>query len=474
MAFSKNDALDAVREVLKARASEAPRLERIARALRAPAFSQKSIDGSTLAFDLAMQPASVPVEIPKDAPDVMRRLALKSETNYLPLIVDTFSQGMKVDGYYTAGKNQQVSMWGHWQRNRMDAQQTGIHRSAVTYGASYTTILPGDRGPVIKGYSPRRMTAVYADPASDEWPILALDVDGSMLRLFDEERVYYIGAENAPRGLFDPLAPNFAHADLQFIESRTHDVGVTPVVRFRDRMLLDGEEQFGLVEPLMSVQQRINETTFGLMVAQFWSAFKQRYVIGWVPHDEAEEMRANASDVWYFDDPDVKAGQFDQTDLKQYIDAKASALRDLSAIGQVSAQNFGLDGISNISQETVAALDSGKERKSDEITTSLGESWEQALRTCAFIAGDETGAEDYTSQVRWKDQTARSFAQTVDGLGKLATMLQLPVEILWEKIPGWTDTDVDRAKALRRGQPTPAQVLQDVISKQTNAAVSDG
>jgi hypothetical protein len=44
---------------------------------------------------------------------------------------------------------------------------------------------------------------------------------------------------------------------------------------------------------------------------------------------------------------------------------------------------------------------------------------------------------------------SRSLAQAADALGKLAQMLGVPVEILWEKIPGFTQQDVDNAKAAR-------------------------
>ena len=45
--------------------------------------------------------------------------------------------------------------------------------------------------------------------------------------------------------------------------------------------------------------------------------------------------------------------------------------------------------------------------------------------------------------------TAREFAAAVDGLGKLGTMLGVPSEILWEDIPGWTQSKVDRAMKAR-------------------------
>jgi hypothetical protein len=70
-----------------------------------------------------------------------------------------------------------------------------VHRSALAYGASYATVMPGDTGPVISGYSPREMTAVYQSPTRDDWPMLALTVEGNAIRLYDEEMVYFIGVE---------------------------------------------------------------------------------------------------------------------------------------------------------------------------------------------------------------------------------------------------------------------------------------
>jgi hypothetical protein len=161
-------------------------------------------------------------------------------------------------------------------------------------------------------------------------------------------------------------------------------------------------------------------------------------------------MRATASDVWFFDDPDVKVGQFSESDLSQYINAKNDAKRDLAAIAQISMQSMGADGISNISAEALASLQDSQAAESDEMATSLGESFETWFRLACHLDGDEAGASDFDSEVRYADKTARSFAQTVDGLGKLAQMLGVPVEILWEKIPDMSDTDIQRATQLRK------------------------
>lgn len=428
------------------RAFESQRLERIATAML-PWNAQNAVSKVQVKGTLTDHP--------------LAGLAQRAQTNFLPLVLDTFSQSMKVDNYFSGEGKTTAAPWMWWQRNKLDARQTGVHRSALQYGASYVTVLPslipgaGDAA-FIRGVSPRQMTALYGEPmewdprqdspVDDDWPIMALEVKGQMIRLYDEESVHFIGIKNVPKSQFGWTEAAYSDANnFEYIEPRNHGVGVCPVVRFQDRMLLDDEEQYGIIEPLIAIQSRIDETTFEMLIAQYYSAFKQRYVMGWIPTSEEQALRQSASDTWFFKDADVKVGQFDSTDLKNYLESKASAVRDLSAIGQVPAQNLGVDGISNISEAALAALETGKERKSSEIETSFGESWEQVLRTAAHITNDAESASDFASEVKWRDATARSFAQTVDGLGKLATMLDVPVESLWEDIPGWTKTKVERA-----------------------------
>lgn len=449
--MNKAQAIDAVRNMLQGpRAYEMPRLERIREAMlpwtEENAISHLQVKGVT-----------------SSNTHPLAGLALRAQTNFMPLVLKTFAQGMKADNYYSGGTKETAAPWTWWQRNKMDARQTGIHRCALQYGVAYATVLPSlvagkDDAAFIRGASPRQMTALYGEPmewdprqdspVDDDWPIMALEMKGPMIRLYDEKSVHFIGAKNVPQSALGWTDPSYcAASNFEYIEGRNHGVGVCPVVRYQDRMLLDGEEQLGIIEPLLNIQSRIDETTFEMLIAQYYSAFKQRYVMGWIPKDQEEALRQVASDTWFFKDQDVKVGQFEATDLKNYIESKASALRDLSASAQVPAQNLGLDGISNISEATLAALETGKERESEEILTSLGESHEQTLRTAAHITGDAESAADFRSEIGWRDLTAKAFAAQIDALGKLVQMLDVPVESAWEDVPGWTKAKVERVKA---------------------------
>jgi hypothetical protein len=392
----------------------------------------------------------------------------RSHTNFLPLVVGTYSQAMKIDNYLASDTKDTAKVpWEWWQRNRMDARQTGIIRSALKYGIAYTSILPSlnplsrnpEPGAFIRCLSPRQLTCMYGEPiewtpgetpVDDDWPIMALEIKDYAIRLYDESKVHFIGAKMVPESGLGWSDPTYNKAEnFEYIESREHGVGVCPIVRFRDKWELDGEEQYGIVEPLLSIQSAINETEYNKGAAEYFTAFIQRWVTGWRPRDEEQALQMSAGDVWYFSKDNVKVGQFQQGDLKNYIESGGAKRLDLAAVAQLPPHALGLSQLVNISEATLAALETGKKRNTGEMQTSLGESFEQMFRTCAHVVGDQKSAEDFASEAKWADLTARTMAETIDALGKMNTMLNVPEDILYEDIPGKTKAWVDRVIKLR-------------------------
>ena len=73
---------------------------------------------------------------------------------------------------------------------------------------------------------------------------------------------------------------------------------------------------------------------------------------------------------------------------------------------------------------------------------------------------------DPMAQVRWRDMEARSLAQTADALGKLAQSLEIPVEVLWDKVPFLSDQDRERARQLRESDDAMGDLLRQLSDVQ--------
>jgi hypothetical protein len=392
--------------------------------------------------------------VPTGVPDEVRRLAQMSRVNLIPLVVHVPAESLYVSGYRTQDGQDDLESWSAWQANKLDAKQTGVHRAALTYGASYVNVMPGQPGPVVRGLSPRKVGVFYSDE-NDAWPVYAIEnrrrMDGKKgYRLYDDTAVYEL-VEGSSR--------------LELVgDPSQHDFPVTPFVRFRNLLDLD-DDQVGEVEPLMPLQDQIDFTTFGLLVAQHYQAFRQRYIIGWTTDDENEKAKAGASRLWTFGDgkDEVAVGEFGQIDLSGYLSSRESTLEHLATISQTPPHHL-LGKLVNLSAEALVAAESGQRRKIAEREITFGEAWEQVFILIALAQKREP---DEGAQVRWQDTEARSFAATVDALGKLVQMLGVPAQELWERIPGVTMADVEKWKKSPQGAME--QMVQRLLQNQAPA-----
>lgn len=161
----------------------------------------------------------------------------------------------------------------------------------------------------------------------------------------------------------------------------------------------------------------------------------------------AQRLKLSVEDLLISTSHETKFGVLPASPLKPQIEATDADLRLLAAITQTPPHHL-LGLSSNLQAEALAAAESGLQRKSFDFRTNAGEFHEQMARLAAMAEGDMKTAAAFDLQVRWKDTESRSMTQAADSLGKLAVQLKVPVEMLWERIPGWTDDDVQRAKEL--------------------------
>lgn len=411
---------DAVEELKTQRGTDLARLDRIRNYLRDDP-DRRNLEGL---------PAGTPIE--------MQRLARLSRVNMLKFVVNSRVQSMYVDGFRAPRADSDAETWAVWQANGMDARQIGVHRAALSYGAAYVTVLPGDTAPVMRGASPRNLTVVYDD--DDLWPELALEKrrarSGELWRLIDNEAVYWV---RYPEGSDRPEGKPVVEL---------HDASVTPVVRYSDTNDLD-DPTTGIVEPFIPLQDQINMTTFGLLVAQHYGAFKQRWIIGWLAENEEQRLKASSSVLFTVDESpgDVAIGEWSETNLDGYIKSREATLKHLATVSQTPAHEL-IGEMVNISADALVAAESSKQRAIEENKRVIGEAHEQTLNLAGQMIGAEPDAEAF---VRWQDSEARSLAQTVDALGKAVSLLGIPPQALWDRVAdamGVSQQEVEGWRAL--------------------------
>ncbi|MFE9924275.1 phage portal protein [Streptomyces sp. NPDC005774] len=414
--------------------------------------------------------------MPPQADDEYRMLAKRAVSNWMPLLIGTPAQALYVDGFRPGGSDEGLPSaqsskspaWSHWQRSRMDARQAAVYRGALGFGHSFVLTEKTKKGVISKGLSAKRTAALYEDPANDDDPYAALTVTAwpkgetpGKARLFDRRLEYAV--------TFKSLS------DLDSVRiggKKTHGSTECPVTRFAAQVDLDGRT-IGVVEPMMPLQNRINQTIFDLLVAQTYTSHEVRYATGMAPPLQMEwvdengnvttdpelavdsrpkldaagnpvpaQINHNARRFLFAEDPDVKFGSLPAGPITPLIESVDMSIRHWAAISQTPPHHM-LGQIANLSAEALLAAETSLARKIAEFQSLFGESWERVFRIAAEMEGDVAGTEDFHGEVDWRDMESRSLAQAADALGKLADQLGIPKRGLWKRVPGVTQSEFE-------------------------------
>ncbi|AWY07572.1 portal protein [Streptomyces phage Yosif] len=419
--------------------------------------------------------------MPPQADDEYRLLAKRAVSNWMPLLVGTPAQALYVDGFRrgTVGDTQtprapesSSSEWKHWQRSRLDARQAAVYRGALAFGHSFTVTEKTKKGVQTKGLSPMKTAALFEDPANDDTPYAALtivrqpkDETPGKARLWTSTHEHTV--------LFKSLDDE---KGVTVGKGVRHGASECPVTRFAASVDLEGRT-LGVIEPMIALQNRINQTVFDLLVAQTYTSHEVRYATGMAPPIERDEdgdpvlddkgqpkpipMNHNAKRFLFAEDPDVKFGSLPGGPVSGLIESIDMSIRHLAAVSQTPPHHL-LGQIANLSAEALLAAETALSRKIAEFRTAFGESWERVFRLAGELEGDKTSSEDFAGEVVWRDMESRSLAQAADALGKLKDQLGIPERGLWKRVPGVTQTELEDWEQMREDDDAVAQLATSI------------
>lgn len=390
---------------------------------------------------------------PETATREFRELVHRSVTNLTRLIVATLAQRLFVDGFRSSAIAEgNAPQWDWWQANGLDSRQKAVYVEAFKHGYSGVMVMPGDDAPVMRPVTPREWWMGF-DNYDDDWLMLALKkTDENQWQVLDDYARYVVST-------------NEQGTDATIVSEDVHDLGHVPIVPFRNEWCLthypDGE-----IGPAISIQDRLNQTVFDLLVAQTYAASPQKWASGLVLETDETgrpitDVRAFAKSLWATNEKDAKFGSLPEANLKNIVEAIEQCLRSYGLMTQ-TPPHYLLGDLVNLSAEALLAADTTLAKKTQDRQVIFGEAWEQCFRLAGVAADDQQAANDTDAQVWWRNTEPRSIAQQVDALGKLAQMLQVPAQALWEEVPGMTGGTLARwrTEAARQRIQTVRQQLQ--------------
>lgn len=398
------------------------------------------------------------------ARDAFRRLLKQARSNYVGLVADATSERIQVDGFRLGdAESGDSETWRIWQANNLDADADLLISEAVRVGRSFALVAPNpadrstpivtaeDATQAIVGYVPgsRRERAAGLKNWRDDWT-------GRLMAT-----VYL------PEGLFKYQAPLPQHGTVgkpkwerRQVEGEPwpapNPLGVVPLVELQNRPDLLGRAH-SEIEDVLDIQDRINKTLIDRLMAQEYSAFRQRWATGYeLPEDESgqpiEPFKAAVDRLWVAEDPQVKFGEFSATDLTPYLRATDADVQHMAARTRTPAQYL-LGQLSNVNGETLKATESGLVSKVRQRQRPLGESLEEIVRLYLQAAGDERDLSRI--EVIWHNPEFRTEGELVDALVKMST-LGVPREALWER---WGASQTEIAQWREQADQQAARIL---------------
>lgn len=366
--------------------------------------------------------------------ETFRRFQRKARTNLCALPVDSVVDRLHATGITDGSPegNNDATLFGWWQANRMDARQSTLYRYALKHGESYLIV---GKHPTLD--RPRwtiesaRSVIVETDPAEPLARLAAMRVWYDTVKetwyatlwtpgwrfLYQTVHPYPTTAGAAP------LWPAWGNDAWARINSYPSTVGV-PVIPFTNGdELAGGAAEFA---PGMDVQDRLNLTVLNRLTAERYSAFRQRFAVNLdldvdpVTGEAVNPYKAGSTELWVAGSPEapsgpeVRFGDFAQTDTAQMLRAVEADIKAFMAVTTTPVYYFG--DLTNVGADTINAIDAGHMSKCQQRIATFSEAYEEAFAVSGQVMRTDVDLD--AAELTWERPENWNPTQVADLISK--------------------------------------------------------
>lgn len=325
--------------------------------------------------------------------EIFNKLNARFTENWCGVVVDAVRERIELTRLAIENESFQAQMAELWETSEMQLESDEVHTAALWAGESFIVAWPDEDGTPQAFYNDPRLCHVFYESDNPRRKRFAAkwwidDDERRRLTLYYRDRLeYYIS-----NGKADSVqtAASFVPLDEENPVA-VNPYGEIPVFHFRTRHVIQSD-----LKDVTPVQDAINKLLADMMVAAEYGAFPQRYVISNV--EVKGQMKNAPNEVWDLPagmegEQPTQAGQFGAVDLKQYLDAIAHLVSDVSAITRTPHHYF-FNSSQPPSGEALIVMESGLNKKTLDRINRFIPTWRRVGQFMLLLAGTKIDAQD--------------------------------------------------------------------------------
>ncbi len=371
--------------------------------------------------------------------------------NLCPAVCDAIKDKLKITGFAIEhpGRNANVNERAYksdtddvariWHANRMDLRSGEIHKEALKNGDAYAIVWPDDNGrAAIFPNNAANLAVTYSDDApgkilqaSKFWRTADKH---TRLNLYFPDRIEkYVTSKPAETHLpeateFVPIVADgtgalqpelFEGARLSAESSHIvpNPYGIVPVFHFANNADL-GMPGRSELEAAIPIQDGLNKSVLDMLVAMEFSAYRQRWVAGIeVLTDpdgkEIQPFKTGADRLWVASDHNSRFGDFDTTELDQFLKVKDSFRIDIASVTGTPLHYLMPHMRGQPSGETLKKSESRFIAKVRDRQAAFGQTWADLMEFALLIEGRSP---DVRLKTKWEDPSPMSDRERLENI----------------------------------------------------------
>ena len=307
--------------------------------------------------------------------------------------------------------------WRIWGENRMDLRSKDVHQEALQMGDAYVIVWPDERmRPTIWPQLANEVSVQY-DP-NTQGKVLR----GSKMWHNELDKHWYLNiytADSIVKYRTKGTTQHIPEGEGEWVpyDGVTNPYGIVPIFHFSNRT----EYRPGTSElrDVISVQDGLNKAVMDMLVAMEFAAFKQRYIIGHDPEvdpDTGEVMDGTGNygvnRMLSIPDPEAKMGQFDATDLGQFLRVQEKFWSVAARVSGTPLHYFFITEGDFPSGEAMKSAEMRFVTKLEDCQIGFGNRWEDVMKFAMSL--DAATDEEMTISTQWQDASPRSESELAD------------------------------------------------------------